>query len=60
MFATSVHLEPLPPGWDQLRPVTDILKNIHVEQGGAQTTMPPGRVFQTLDVGPAAIMNIDG
>ena len=47
-LASSTHFAPLPQGWDQLLPVVELLRNIHVAHGGAHTTTPPGLAFQTL------------
>lgn len=49
MFASVTHLDPLPPGLAQVRDVVAVLKNTHVEHGGANTSTPPRLVFQTLD-----------
>lgn len=49
MFASVTHLDPLPAGLAQVRNVVAVLKNTHVEHGGANTSIPPRLVFQTLD-----------
>lgn len=49
IFASCTQRQPLPCGVVQLLPVTDELRKIQVLQGGAKTTKPPLRVFQTSD-----------